>query len=126
MGTSLFHGMERRNIGSWHVCKTDRCKLLRSMCRSAMASIGFSRLPRYLCMGRGVLSDPLGRPSITRDPLQVELKVGAPNSQILVTDAKLLAGDEATYLVDANGSSVSVSQYLAGQGGVYSFTTNQY
>lgn len=79
--------------------------------------------PSYFTIGAGVLTDVLGRPAYQRNaenaPLQLAL---APNN----IAAQLLLGNEDTYLVNAQGTHLTVQQYLAGQGGVYDYTTTQY
>ena len=81
--------------------------------------------PTYPTQAVGVLLDALGRPAFERDPLGPMLQIAQPGGT-QGNDANLVEGGQATYLMDPEGNPLTVPQYLAGQGGVYSYTTRRY
>ncbi|WP_438044439.1 RHS repeat-associated core domain-containing protein [Sorangium sp. So ce128] len=81
-------------------------------------------MPTYPTRAIGVLLDALGRPAFERDPLGPNLQLAPPGGTD--GDASLVEGGQSTYLIDPQGNALTVPQYLAGQGGVYSYTTRRY
>ncbi|HZO75986.1 MAG TPA: RHS repeat-associated core domain-containing protein [Ktedonobacteraceae bacterium] len=79
--------------------------------------------PVYPVNGSGILNDALGRPAYQRTPLSAPLQLAlAPGSNAVT----LLQGNQDTYLFTPQGTHLTIQQYLAGQGGVYNYSTSLY